>query len=86
MDPYKLIKYPLTTEKAVKLMEAENKLTLIVDRKAKKVDIKKAVEELYKVKVVKVNVLNTPDNLKKAYLLLSAETPAIDIATKLGLM
>ncbi|MCD4759861.1 50S ribosomal protein L23 [archaeon] len=86
MDSYKVIKYPLTTEKAVKMMETENKLTLIVDRKAKKQDIKNAVEELFKVKVIKITTLHTPDNKKKAYLLLSPDTPAIDIATKLGLM
>lgn len=86
MDPYKVIKYPLTTEKAVKMMETENKLTLIVDRKAKKRDIKEAVEKLFKVKVLDVNTLHTPDNKKKTYLMLSPETPAIDIATKLGLM
>ena len=68
------------------MMEIENKLVLIVDRKATKNDIKKSVEELFKVKVLKVSTLNTPDNLKKAYILLSSETPAIDVATKLGLM
>jgi len=86
MDPYKIIKYPLATEKAVKLMESENKLVLVVDKKAKKQDIKSAVEQLFKVKVIRVNLLHTPDNLKKAYILLSPETPAIDVATKLGLM
>lgn len=86
MDPYKVIKHPLATEKAVRMMEAENKLTLIVDKKAKKQDIRKAVEDLFKVKVMKVTTLHTPDNKKKAYLLLSPETPAVDVATKLGLM
>ena len=86
MEAYKTIKYPLATEKAVRMMEIENKLVLIVDRKATKNDIKKSVEELFKVKVLKVSTLNTPDNLKKAYILLSSETPAIDVAPKLGLM
>ncbi len=86
MDPYKIIKYPLATEKAVRMMEAENKLTLIVDKKAKKQEIKEAVENLFNVKVLKITTLHTPDNKKKAYLLLSPETPAIDVATKLGLM
>ncbi len=86
MEAYKTIKHPLATEKAVRMMEVENKLVLIVDRKATKNDIKKAVEELFSVKVLKVSTLNTPDNRKKAYILLSPETPAIDVATKLGLM
>ena len=86
MDPHKTIKYPRATEKAVRMMEAENKLVLIVDRKATKKDIKHAVETLFQVQVMKVTTLHTPDNRKKAYLLLSPETPAIDVATKLGLM
>lgn len=85
MEPYKVIKYPLSTEKSVRLMESENKLIFIVSRNAKKRDVKKAIEEMFKVKVVKVN-LTIIGNEKKAYVKLSSETPAIDIATQLGLM
>ncbi len=86
MDPYKVIKHPLSTEKSIRLMEAENKLIFIVDRKSKKPEIKKAVEDAFKVKVIKVNTQNTPNGTKKAYVKLSSETPAINIATQLGLM
>ncbi|MFH1455527.1 MAG: 50S ribosomal protein L23 [archaeon] len=86
MKSYQILKYPKTTEKAVKIMEAENKLMFIVDRKATKPQIKKAVEEEFKVKVLKVNTLIMPTGEKKAYLKLSMETPAIDVITKLGLM
>jgi large subunit ribosomal protein L23 len=86
MDPYKIIKHPLATEKAVRLMEMENKLVFIVNKKAKKAQIKDAIEEAFKVKVVKVNTLVTNKGIKKAYVLLSIETPAIDVATQLGLM
>lgn len=85
MEPYKVIKYPLSTEKSVRLMESENKLIFVVSRNAKKQDVKKAIEEMFKVKVVKVN-LTINGNEKKAYVKLSSETPAIDIATQLGLM
>ena len=34
MEPYKIIKYPLATEKAVRIMEMENKLVFIVDKKS----------------------------------------------------
>ena len=85
MEPYKVIKYPLLTEKSVRLMESENKLIFIVSRNAKKQDVKKAIEEMFKVKVVKVN-LAINGNEKKAYVKLSDDTPAIDIATQLGLM
>ena len=62
-----------------------NKLIFIVDKKAKKPEIKKAIEEIFKVKVLKVNTLITKGK-KKAYVKLSPDTPAIDIATQLGLM
>ena len=81
-----IIKYPLTTEKAVKIMEYENKLTLIVDRKSTKKDIKSAVEKEFNVKVKTVNTLNDTKGRKKAIVSLSSETPAIDVATELGLM
>ena len=80
------LKYPISTEKAVRLMESDNKLTFIVDLKARKEEIKKEFEENFNVKVVKVNTLLTPEGKKKAYIKISKETPAIDVATKLGLM
>ena len=67
-------------------MEAENKLVFVVDNKATKKDIKAAVEKVLKVKVDKVNTTIGPDNRKKAYVKFSDETPAIDLATQLGLM
>lgn len=85
-DPYRIIKYPLATEKSVRLMESENKLVFIVDRKATKKQIKEAIETAFKVKVIKLNTAIMPDNKKKAYVKLSVETPAIDIATQLGLI
>jgi len=85
MEPYKVIKYPLSTEKSVRLMESENKLVFVVNRSAIKQDVKKAIEEMFKVKVIKVNLLIN-GNEKKAYVKLSDETPAIEIATQLGLM
>jgi large subunit ribosomal protein L23 len=86
MDKSNVIKYPLSTEKTIRLMEAENKLVFIVDRSATKDDVKKAIEELFKVKVAKVNTFVTAQGQKKAYVKLSPESPALDIATELGLM
>jgi large subunit ribosomal protein L23 len=86
MDPHKIIKYPLTTEKSVRIMESENKLTFIVSLKSSKQEIKKAVETLFKVKVFDIKTMVSPQGLKKAYVRLSPETPAIDVATQLGLM
>jgi ribosomal protein uL23 len=85
-DLFRVIKYPLSTEKAIRLVEAENKLIFIVDKNATKTDVKQAFEKMYSVKVVSVNMFNSNKGLKKAYVRLSGETPAIDLATKLGLI
>ncbi len=85
MDPYKVIKFPLGTEKAVRMRDFDNKLTFIVERNATKPAIKKAVENLFKVKVKKVNTMIQPDGKKKAYVTLAPETPAKDVTTQLGL-
>ncbi|HLC22722.1 MAG TPA: 50S ribosomal protein L23 [Candidatus Nanoarchaeia archaeon] len=81
-----VLKYPLTTEKNVKLMQSENKLVFIVEKSATKPEIKKAAEEFFKIKVVKVNTSILSSGEKKAYLKLAPETPAIDVATQLGLI
>lgn len=85
-DAYSIIKHPIATEKAVRLMEAENKLIFMVELKTTKQEIKKAIEEIFKAKVLKVNTAITSDGKKKAYVKLAPETPAIDIATQMGIM
>jgi large subunit ribosomal protein L23 len=86
MESSIIVKYPLATEKSIRLMESENKLIFVVDKKAKNSDIKKAIEELFKAKVAKVNTFINNHGEKRAYVKFMDETPAIDIATQLGLM
>jgi len=74
------------SEKALRLIEEQNTLTLIVDRNATKHQIKKAVEEIYGVKVEKVRTLITPRGEKKAYVKLAKEHSASELATRLGLV
>jgi len=81
-----IIKYPLSTEKSIRLMEAENKLVFVVDKKAKKSEIKREIEKTFKVKIEDVTMFIDPKGRKKAYVRFSDETPAIDVATQLGLM
>lgn len=81
-----IIKHPVSTEKSVKLIQSENKLVFVVDVSASKPEIKKEIETLFNAKVVKINTLTTPGAKKRAIVQFSDETPAIDIATKLGLM
>lgn len=80
------VKTPLSTEKSIRLMEAENKLIFLVDKKATKEDIKNEIEEFFKAKVVSVRTRIGPDAKKRAYVQFGRDTPAIDIATKLGLI
>jgi large subunit ribosomal protein L23 len=86
MDPYEVILYPLMTESASLMVEQENKLVFIVNLKAAKKDVKKAVEELYDVEVEKVNILITPKSEKKAFVKLHSDYKAADVAIKLGIL
>ncbi len=74
-----------STEKIVRMMEAENVLVFETDRGVKKKEIKDEVENVFDVKVEKVRT-HIRKNKKFAYVKLNSEFPAIDIATKLGLM
>jgi len=86
MDPFKILKYPHLTEKSISLVEKENKIVFVVDRKASKKQIKEAFEKLFEVKVEKVNTLITPKGEKKAIIKLKPEYRAADIAARLGMV
>jgi large subunit ribosomal protein L23 len=86
MDVGEVIFYPLMTESASLMVERDNKLIFVVDMRAGKGDVKRAVEELYEVKVDKVTVLVTPQGLKKAFVKLKPEFRASDVAIKLGIL
>ncbi len=81
-----VVKNPLSTEKSIRLMESQNILIFEVDKKATKDAIQKYIEDFFKAKVLKVNTRIGADAKKRAYVKFSNETPAIDIATKLGLI
>ncbi len=85
MNPQQLVKRVLVTQDTVSLIERENKLVFIVDTRATKPQIKQAIEQLYEVKVEKVNTLITPQGEKKAFVKLKPEYRAADLAVKLGI-
>ncbi len=60
-----IIKRPIITEKSMQLVENENKYTFSVDKRANKIQIKRAIEELFEVKVLDVNVINTKPKKKR---------------------
>lgn len=84
-DAQKIIKRPYVTERTFDQMEKENKMCLIVDDRATKEQIKRAVEALYEIKVVSVNTARTVKG-KKAFVRLSPENSATELASKLGLV
>lgn len=80
------ILYPVITEDAVALIETENKLVFVVNKRATKYDVRYAVESLYEVEVDKVNVLTSPQGLKKAFVRLNPKFQAANLAIKLGIL
>ncbi|KAL3971853.1 peroxisomal trans-2-enoyl-CoA reductase [Sarotherodon galilaeus] len=72
LDHYAIIKFPLTTESAIKKIEDNNTLVFIVDVKANKHQIKHAVKKLYDTGVAKAYVRLAPD--------------ALDVANKIGII
>ncbi|MBI2669196.1 50S ribosomal protein L23 [Candidatus Woesearchaeota archaeon] len=85
-DPYKIIKSPLSSEKSIRQIEFENKLVFAVSSDATKSDVKRAIEELFKVRVAAVNVHNSMRGIKKAYVKLRPEHLASDVSADLGLI
>lgn len=62
---YDLIKSPIITEESMNLIETQNKYTFKVDKKANKVEIKKAIETIFEVKVVSVNTITVLPKFKR---------------------
>ncbi|MDO8625187.1 MAG: 50S ribosomal protein L23 [Candidatus Diapherotrites archaeon] len=78
--------YPLITEKAVGMIEKENKLAFIVSDRADKASVKKAVQDVYAVKVLDVNLIRDRKGRKKAFVRLDKAFKASDVAIKLGVI
>ncbi|THF96731.1 hypothetical protein TEA_006122 [Camellia sinensis var. sinensis] len=86
LDQYQILKYPLTTESAMKKIEDNNTLVFIVDIRADKKKIKDAVKKMYDIQTKKVNTLIRPDGTKKAYVRLTPDYDALDVANKIGII
>ncbi|KAJ1620843.1 ribosomal protein L23A, partial [Pavlovales sp. CCMP2436] len=88
LDHFSVLKFPLTTESAMKKIEDNNTLVFIVETRANKAQIKAAVKKLYEITVRadKVNTLIRPDGSKKAYVRLTSDYDALDVANKIGLI
>lgn len=82
MDYFAVLKHPLTTESAMKKIEDNNTLVFIVDVRSNKYQIKDAVKKMYEIQARKVNTLIRPDGNKKAYVRLTSDYDALDVANR----
>jgi large subunit ribosomal protein L23 len=63
--PYEIIKRPLITEKTSIQKEIANQLTFEVDRRANRIEIKQAIESVFKVKVAKIQTMQVSGKVKR---------------------
>ncbi|CDJ41001.1 ribosomal protein L23a, putative [Eimeria tenella] len=85
-DKYRVLQHPVTTESAMKKIEETNTLVFLCDPRASKRRIKEAVKETYGVVAQRVNTLIRVDGKKKAYVRLTPEFDALDVANKIGII
>ncbi len=86
MEAHSVVKYPMMTERSVNMIEKENKLVFIVDRRATKHDIANAIKVLYEVEAETINTLITRKGEKKAFIKLKDGYDASDVAIRLGIL
>ena len=86
LDQFQVLKHPLTTESAMKKIEENNTLVFIVDVRADKAKIRRAVKEMYDIQCKKINTLVRPTGDKKAFVKLAADHDALDVANKIGII
>lgn len=82
-DVYSVVVSHINSESSIKKIEDSNTLVLKVDLKANKHQIKEAVKKLYEVDVLKVNTL-IRDNEKRAFVRLTSDHDALDVASRVG--
>ena len=84
MDSYSIIIKPHVTEKTMNLIDMNNEIAFVVNRKANKNQIKRAFVELYEEEVARVNTHISPKGIKVAYIKLVEEEMAEELAVRLG--
>ncbi|MCK4365701.1 MAG: 50S ribosomal protein L23 [Thermoplasmatales archaeon] len=84
MDPYEILYHPYVTEKTMNFMDKNNAIEFVVKRDADKKQIKKAVEEMFEVKVKEINTRITKRG-KHAVVTFMPEFKAEDIGMRIGI-
>ena len=80
-----MILKPITSEKSVKMIDLDNTLVFETSLKSSRSEVKKEIEKIFSIKVDKVRI-QIRNNKKFAFVKLAKENPAIDVATKLGMI
>jgi large subunit ribosomal protein L23 len=86
VDPWKIVFYPFLTEKSIGMVEEDNKLIFIVRRESNKREIRWAIEKILNVKVKHIQTLIDRKGRKKAFIKLTKDSSATDIATRFGML
>ena len=81
---FNVLKYPLTTESIVKKIQRANTIVFITNSKSNKKVISKSIKNLYKASPIKINTLIQANGEKKAFIKLTSDCDALDIANKIG--
>lgn len=86
MQVYDILIHPIISEKAVNMIESDNKIAFKVNKAATKSDVKTAMEKIYNVKVESVNIINDTKGHKKAIIKLDSKFKASELSSKLGMV
>ncbi|MHC1594527.1 MAG: 50S ribosomal protein L23 [Methanotrichaceae archaeon] len=81
-----IVKAPFITEKVTNMIDANNTMEFLVDIRYTKPEIKRALESLYEIEVVKVRTMITTTGEKKAIVKLAGDDSANELASRLGLL
>ena len=76
MNAFEIIKTVRLTEKGTRQAEKYNQYTIVADRRANKTQIRQAVQELFKVKVTRVNTLNVRGKDRRKRTLQAGSAPS----------
>lgn len=86
IDPFGTLRFVLMTEKAVQMIETQNKLVFIVNRRSDKKEIKQAIEQAFQSSVKHVNTMIDESGRKKAFVKFKEPGQAGEIAIRLGII
>lgn len=86
LEPFDYLRFVLMTEKSIQLIETQNKMVFVANRKATKSDIKKSVENAFQTPVTRVTTVIDQKGRKKAFIKFAKEGMAGEIAIRLGII